>query len=263
MALAGGGSCAPLETPMRFRLPTVVVGTLLAMLAGCKGADQVDIAVVGSPVATPAAALPGETTTVSLTISNQGDLDAGAFDWAVRRDGVANWLTGHVAGLPVGQQATISFAATDVALGFHTYQVILNSSGSFRESDLENNTATITIGEAIDLQFQSVPTITPDAPTTSDDLNFSTVITSATTSAISVSGVAWTLSRDGVAGYQTGTLPLLAPGDSTPLSIPLPAETAGSHTFGLTIDPDAVYNDSDRTTNTSSATVVVAPAGGG
>lgn len=248
---------------MRLCCLLVLTGPLLFLLAGCNGNKQVDLAIVSGPVATPTIPMPGDTTTVTTIVENVGDSDAGGFDWAVRRDATNNWLTGHIDGLAVNQQATITFTATDPALGYHAYQVIFNSSGSFRESDLTNNIASVTLGQAIDLQISGSPVLTPASPTTSDALTLTAVVQSATTSAITIAGVGWAVTRDGVADYVTDLLPTLAPGGSTTLSIVLPADTAGSHVFGLVIDEAAAYNDSDRTSNSATAGVVVAPAGGG
>ena len=237
---------------------SVILPVLL--LAGCNNKKQADIETVGI-TGTPVNPTPGTTVTVTVTVKNTGNKNAGSFAWAVNRDDVYGFAGGTIASLSKGETTTLSFPVTETVAGSHSYKVIVNSDNGVSEYDYGNNSDTIGINFALPFDLQVDPlTVVPAAPTTLDTIAITAHVTNAASAAGSAINAIWRVQRDGVDGFASGIVPTLAPGASADVPFSVPFETAGAHTYVFTIDPDGVSTDSDASNNSQSTTVTVIAA---
>lgn len=243
---------------MRILLTCLAV---VCFLVGCTK-DFPDLA-TGAITATPINPQPGTTVSISLTVTNFGDAGAGPCTWSVNRDGVQGFTGGDLPGLAHAQSTTITFPVTEIEASTHTYQVIVNYNNAVDESNYADNSAVILVTWALPIDLQAAPlTLTPTTPTSGLPLTLNTTVTNAATAPGTATNVTWSVTRDGIPKYAVGVIPTLAPGSSIAVPATLPTETAGPHTYDFIIDPDLKSTDSDRTNNTQSITVTVAPISG-
>lgn len=241
----------------------VIVASFLVpalLLAGCNEKKQADLeatAITGLPV-NP---IPGDTVMVSVTVTNSGDKKAERFAWTVNRDTSYGFAGGSIDSLGAGKSKTFSFPVTEAEAGGHTYRIIVNSDNAVDESDYGNNDTTIGIAFALPFDLQVDPlTVAPVAPTTLDTITVTAQVTNSATAEGSASGAVWRVMRDGVDSFASGIVPTLAPGAAADVAFTVPFETAGSHTYVFTIDPDGVSTDTDASNNSQSTTVTVVAA---
>lgn len=240
---------------------SILVPALL--LGGCKEKKQADLETTGI-TGLPVNPTPGGTVTVTVTVRNIGDKKAGSFAWTVNRDSSFGFAGGTIASLGAGKSTALSFPVTEAEAGGHTYRVIVNSDNAVEESDYGNNDTTIGITFALPFDLQVDPlTVAPATPTTLDTITITAHVTNAASAEGSASGAVWRVQRDGVDRFASGTVPTLAPGASADVPFTVPFETAGSHTYVFTIDPDGVSTDSDAGNNSRSTTVTVVAATAG
>ncbi len=234
---------------------------VVVVLAGCSK-DEADLA-VGVVTVVPKNPQPGNTVTVTLPVRNDGAADAEGCSWTVNRDGVRGFANGTLPALGQGASGTVSFPVTESDAGSHTYLIIVNSDNVFSESNLGNNSTTVllTYSLPIDLQLAAL-TFAPAAPTTITPITLTAAVTNAASAPGTAANIRWRIRRDGIDSYAAGVVPTLAPGATDTISVALPLQTAGSHTYELTIDPDGFSTDTDLTNNVQTLTVVVAPISG-
>lgn len=242
--------------------PVIVVFLLLPalLLGGCNNKKQADIETIAI-TGTPVNPTPGATVTVTVTVKNTGNKKAGRFAWTVNRDDAYGFAGGVIGSLSAGASTTLSFPVTEAAAGGHSYKVIVNSDNGVSESDYSNNSDTIGITFALPFDLQVDPlTVAPGAPTTLDTVIVTAHVVNSASSAGSATGAVWRVQRDGVDRFASGTVPTLAPGASADVAFSVPFETAGTHTYVFTIDPDGVSTDTDASNNSRSTTITVAAA---
>jgi len=114
----------------------------------------------------------------------------------------------------------------------------------------------------VDLSLPNSITFSPTNPVEGELITFTVTVANATTTTTAVSNVPWSLTRDSVANYLSGTIPTIAANGTATFTFSL-QETAGSHTYTMTIDPTNTVGDVNTANNTQNFDVTVLPATGG
>ena len=203
----------------------------------------------------------GETVTISTTVKNQGEVDAGSFVVRFSPSGTSA-QTRTVSGLKVGESTTLTWTFTAPVLSateVWRISVTADSTGVITESDETNNSlsGSVTIlGEKPDL---CVTSLTPDADSyaPSETITFTAVvrnngITACPDSQIRFSGAEIT--------SQTKPLPRIPAGGSVAVSFALTAPgIVGEKTYTVTAmaDPNNTVQESDESNNSRSSSFTV------
>ncbi len=244
----------------------------LLLLAGCTK-DKPDI-VAGSLSVLPSNPLPTVPATVSLPVSNHGAKDSGSFSWTVTRDGQRGFATGRLEGLAQGATTTLSFVVLESTASIHSYLVILNSDNDFQESNLENNTASASIGfgpTSVDPQVTLLAITTPSSgtPNSREDVTLTATIVSPLDATNTVTDLAWTLtgvqvesanpSNTFATSSSSGVISSIAPAAQVLLNIGIgQLDDRFTYTYTFTITTGPTNTDTDLTNN-SVSTITIAP----
>jgi hypothetical protein len=108
-----------------------------------------------------------------------------------------------------------------------------------------------------DLTFFQTPTVTPAAPLDGQTFTLAWRVFDADYyTGKHIDNVAWTVSRDGVAGFASGVVPVL---DSrTPVDLSLTdTQTAGTHVYVITVDPGDTTPEANERNNSVTTTITV------
>lgn len=234
---------------------------LVCVLVGCT--KDFPNLVTRSITATPINPQPGTTVSISVTVINTGDSGAGPCTWSVNRDGIHGFAGGDIPALASAESYTITFPVTETEVTTHNYQVIANANNAVDESSYADNASSILVIWTLPIELQAGPlTLDPTTPINGLPLTLNTTVTNAASAPGTATGVTWSVTRDGIPKYAVGVIPTLAPGASIVVPATLPSQTVGPHTYDFIIDPDGRSTDSDRSNNTQSITVTVAPISG-
>ena len=252
---------------MRYPLFALLTLATSLFLTSCAKhhADLAALSLSGLPI-NP---VPGSTVNFVATIANYGDADAPACTWTVNEltaNGatVFSVVSGSVPALAHGASTTVSFIITQTTAVAHTYQIIVNSDNTVDESTYKNNSVALAVTWALPFDLQLAPlTVAPASPVALQAFTLTASVTNDASSPGTATGVTWSITRDGVAGYLSGVLADMSPGAvlSVPVSMPVEA-VAGDHTYQFIIDPGLKSTDTDVTNNTQSITVTVLPISG-
>ncbi|WP_156044052.1 CARDB domain-containing protein [Cellulomonas sp. HZM] len=247
---------------------------------GATGAQVAELQVIGTPSSTPTApdlqvsllatspSAPTTTTPVTLSanVRNAGTGAATATTVVLTVDGTTA-ATVAVPALAAGASTTVTAVVGTRAAGTHAVVATVDPAGAVTESDESNNTATgsFTVSPdgvpvKADLVVQGLTTM-PASPTTADVITLGATVRNQGTGASAATTVAFA-----VAGQQVGTatVPALAVGASSGVTLTLGTRAAGTYTLGATVDPTNVVAESDEGNNsaTGSVTVTAGPTGG-
>jgi len=247
---------------MRYVLMSSLVWScLLGGVVGCTK-EKPDLA-TSAAAAVPLNPLPGASVTITVLVTNVGDDGSAGCAWTVNRDGVPGLTGGSLSALAPGASEPLTFSVTETEASTHVYQFIANVDNAADESSFGNNSATVTVTWALPIDLQAAPlTVDPSAPSILTPITLMTLVTNAATAPGTATGVTWSVTIDGVAKSAVGVVPTLAPGASIAVPMALPIQSVGPHTFDVIIDPDGKSTDSDRSNNTQSISVIVAPVSG-
>jgi hypothetical protein len=254
-------------------LALISVYAVFAFLAGGCGETQTQQPDFAYTVAPTASNLhPGTTDTEILSFSvinnyfqdfsgmpfSVFDLNSGSPTTAI--------FTGNVTAFGAGAVVALTATLPPPSVGgLHTYSVVLDPANLVAESDEANNTANVaplTYANG-DLSFTTAnATVAPASPTVNDPLQFTFGINFvANGTAGTVSNLPYTIAEDGVQVF-VGNLPALTPNNVTIVTTPaLPAATAGAHTYVITIDPNGLLPETDKTNNSQSTPILVSTPG--
>ncbi len=113
---------------------------------------------------------------------------------------------------------------------------------------------------SVDLTFYQAPTVLPLTPLDGQAFTVSWRVFNAdyfeNREALNV---AWTISRDGVAGFASGVIPSLRSRTFVDLSF-IDTQTAGPHSYAFSIDQADATREANEANNTTGITVVVVPS---
>jgi subtilase family serine protease len=244
----------------------VLASILACCLSGCgtQNTATMDLAFASGVTYSPSSPSPGQAVTVTFSVFNGDTTGATATNvaWRVARDNVDGFASGSIASIPAGTSVTQTFSVQESS-GTHSYAVIIDPDDAIAESNEDNNVQVITItwgGVApppgVDLYFPVAATTTPSSPSGGTTYTLAFTVGNQSGDASTATNIGWSLTRDGVPGYRSGTIPSLGPNTSTVVSIDL-TDPTGSHTYELILDPGNTITESNETNNTQSVGVAV------
>lgn len=205
----------------------------------------------------PAAPEPGDNTTFTATIANDGHSDAENVTVQFQIDGdVLSNAT--IASLAANDTAEVTSDAWNATDGEHTVRVIADLDDNVTESDEDNNEANETFQVA-----EQLPDLEPtglDAPanaTEGDEITFNATV--ANTGDETAENVTVSFLVDGEL-VSNETIETLNPGDDTNVTSDAWNATEGNHTATVDVDPDDAVSESDEADNDRSEDFSVAEA---
>jgi subtilase family serine protease len=243
------------------------MAALLSALWGCAPPQSdatMDLAFASGATWTPGTPSPGQSVTITFSVFNGDTSGATATNvpWRIVRDGVDGFASGVIASIAAGASASQSFTVQE-ATGTHTYIVLINPDATIAESNLNNDSQAVTISwggvvvpPGVDLYFPTSASITPASPVGGQTFTLAFTVGNQSGDGSAASNIAWSLTRDGVPGYRSGTIPSLGANTSTVVSFDL-TDPTGSHTYSLVLDPANAIPESDESNNTQDAGVAV------
>ncbi len=250
---------------MHLRHPFLIVALMSLFCGGCgtKPASTLDLTFASAPLYSPPAPTSGQIVTISFVVAvNDSSSTPVSVPWRVFRDGVDGFLSGTTAAITPGTTAPQTVQVQEPS-GTHSYDIVLDPDGAIAESDENDNVAGVTITwggtpppAGVDLYFAVPPAVSPANPAAGATFTLSFTVGNATGDGSGVGGFDWSISRDGIPGYQTGTIPGLGPNATQSVSLNL-IESTGSHTFTVILDPNNTVSESNEGDNTQSVTVPV------
>jgi hypothetical protein len=260
----------PLVLSMRLSLVVLFALSCLC-LHGCGKASNTSSfdLIVSNVSATNPAPLAGQATVITFTVhfATTYGLSLANIPWTVTRDGVEGFLAGGIPLIQPNGDAITSFSITETVVGQHVYAITIDPQNIYNETDFSNNTTaiTVTIGASpvlgqYELFFSEQLACVTTEPVATKPITLDCAVANSSNTGSTATAIPWSLSRDGIAGFLTGTITAILPDTAVPLSLTF-TDTAGAHTYVLTLDPQDTLPENDTLNNTSEPVdITVGPA---
>lgn len=205
---------------------------------------------------TPASPVPGDTTTFTATVLNQGSLPTGAFKVEFVLDSSSLGLA-DAPGLSAGAQVNVTSPGWTATLGAHTLRGKADAQAQVAEGDEDNNERTdsfiVNPAPTADLVVAGIAP-SPAAPADGDNVTFAAEVKNQGNLAAGPFNVSFSV--DG-AGIGTVSVAALDAGASTTLASPVWRAATGSHVVSAEADPDEAVDEGDEGNNQRTTTLVV------
>lgn len=249
--------------------PFLPLLAVVFIAAGCTHLPEtnpnIDVA-LSAATSSPAAPQDGDPLTLSFTILNSSAAGHTLTDipWAVRRDDASGFRTGTIASLAprASSDQSVTFVESG---GSHTYAIQVAGGNPYGEANIGNNQRFLLISvtgtpAALDLSFSGTPAIAPHAPNTLQQLTLTFTVKDTSASNTAASDVRYSVARDGVANFKTGSIPSIPANATRDGIVTFTEATAGNHTYTMRIDPQNAIRETDETNNLFTLAATIAPA---
>jgi subtilase family serine protease len=257
----------------RLTLLAIAAASLL-LLPACQQqkTPTVNLSFASGAIATPGNPTAGQYVTVTFAVYDSDSSGATLTNvpWRIARDGVDGFAAGSISSLGANSTSALqSFSVLEATGTTHTYLIMIDPDNVIKESNENDNTQQLTLSwgvttppPGVNLYFAQPPAASPANPTGGTTFNLTFSVGDASGDGTGVTNVDWTVARDGVPNFTTGTIPAIGANSSVGVSIPL-TEPSGSHTYQVTLDPSNTIIETNEGDNVQSVTVPVSLTGNG